>query len=185
MATRKSNKAAKKRGPKNKGGRPTKYKATYCGQVYKLCLLGATDQDIADFFEVNVDTVQEWKKVYARFSDSIKRGKKIADMIVADSLFQRSKGAMIKKQAAYKLKTVKYEGTKRIETEEIKIVDLKEQVPPDTTAGIFWLKNRHPEKWRDAQKMELTGKDGKDLIPARTLTKEEAREFLNKLESEC
>jgi hypothetical protein len=27
-------------------------------------------------------------------------------------------------------------------------------VPPDTTACIFWLKNRDPQHWRDVQQME-------------------------------
>lgn len=152
-------KTRKKRKPigKNKGGRPTKYKATYCGQVYKLCLLGATDKDIADFFEVTESTINLWKTTYYRFSESIKKGKKLADMIVAESLFQRSKGATVKKQTAIKVRTTgSDENGKRYTKEEIQVINLKEQIPPDTTAMIFWLKNRHSKEWRDKQEVEVT-----------------------------
>jgi len=57
---------------------------------------------------------------------------------------------------------------------------------PDTAAIIFTLTNAEPERWRNRQNAEVTGKDGKDLIPpARTLTKEEAKELFKKLDSEC
>jgi len=60
---------------KNKVGRPTDYKVEYNEQVYKLCLLGATDVELANFFNVNEDTIYEWKKKYTEFSESIKKGK--------------------------------------------------------------------------------------------------------------
>lgn len=126
----------------NDGGAPTKYKEEYNEQAYKLCLLGATDKDLADFFEVHVDTINEWKKVYIEFSYSLKRGKQIADATIAESLYHRAKG--------YEHEDVDikmYEGN-IIETPLIK------HYPPDTTAAIFWLKNRQPKEWRDKQDIE-------------------------------
>lgn len=39
--------------------------------------------------------------------------------------------------------------------ERVEIVELEQEVPPDTTAGIFWLKNRKPEQWnRPAPRIE-------------------------------
>jgi len=61
-------------------------------QAYKLCLLGATDKQLADFFEVNTDTIYAWKKIYPEFSESIKRGKSMADAKVAESLYKISIG---------------------------------------------------------------------------------------------
>ena len=60
-------------------GRPTKYKEEYNVQAYKLTLLGATDKELADFFEVSYDTIQEWKRIHEAFSYSLKEGKQIAD----------------------------------------------------------------------------------------------------------
>lgn len=139
-------------------GRPTKYKEEYNEQAYKLCLLGATDDKLADFFEVDVSTIHRWKLEHEEFCDSIKKGKLIADAEIAEGLYNRAKGATIKVQQAIKLKRVEYDQGKRLlEEESVEVVDLIQEVPPDTAAGIFWLKNRNPEMWRD--KREFVGQD--------------------------
>ena len=117
--------------------RPSKYKEEYPKQAYKLCLIGATGAQLANFFEVNPDTIYEWKKVHEEFSESLKRGKSVADGEVAKSLFHRAKG--------YSHKAVNisnYQG-------EITQTEIIKEYPPDTTACIFWLKNRQSEMWRD------------------------------------
>lgn len=119
------------------GGRPSKFKPEYCPQATKLCRLGATDADLADFFEVNEDTINEWKKVHPKFSESLKDGKAKADAEVADKLFQRATG--------YSHEAVKIFCDKG-ETFEHKYT---EHYPPDPTSCIFWLKNRRPDLWRD------------------------------------
>lgn len=167
MAAPKKKKVVKK---KIKTGRPTLYKKDYAEQVYQLCLMGATDATLADQFNVHIDTIHEWKKKHIEFSDSIKKGKYFADSQIASSLFERAKGLTITKQVAIKLTTkspilnAEGEPTRSMEqTERVVIVDLTEHVPPDTTAGIFWLKNRQPKEWRDKQAVELTGKDGESI----------------------
>lgn len=139
-------------------GRPTKYKEEYNIQAYRLCLLGATDSKLAEFFEIAESTLYEWKLEYPDFSESIKKGKVIADAEIAEGLYNRAKGAKIKVQQAIKLKQVNYDQGKRLsERETVEVVDLIQEVPPDTAAGIFWLKNRNPEMWRD--KREFIGQD--------------------------
>lgn len=146
-----------------KVGAPTKYRPEYDEQAYKLCLLGATDKELADFFDVNVDSINEWKKVHESFSVSIKAAKEIADAEVAKSLNDRARGYRYTKQQAVKVKEVIYENGKRVrETEHVEIVPTEEVVPPDTTAGIFWLKNRRKMNWRDKQEVDHTT-NGKDL----------------------
>lgn len=136
-------------------GRPTKYKPEYDDQVYKLCLLGHTDIEIASFFEVHVSTINQWKLDYPTFSESLKKGKDIADMDVAVKLLERAKGATVVKQQAIKMKDTQYnsEGKKLSEEERIEIVELTQQEAPDTTALIFWLKNRKSTAWRDKQEI--------------------------------
>jgi len=139
-------------------GAPSKYKEEYNEQVYKLCLLGATDKDIADFFDVCEATINNWKIDYPEFLESIKKGKKIADIHIASKLFNKAEGAIVKTQQAFKKKKVYWDNNgKRCEEEEIEIVDLEQEQPPDSTALIFWLKNRNPEFWKDKQIVEQNG----------------------------
>jgi hypothetical protein len=126
-------------------GRPTLYKKEYDEQARKLCLLGATDADLADFFKVNEDTVHEWKKRHPSFSESIKSGKTIADADVADRLYQRAMG-----YEHADVHVSNYQG-------EITLTPIKKIHAPDTTAAIFWLKNRQGKHWRDKVVQEHTG----------------------------
>ena len=151
--TEKKNPAEKK-----KRGRKSEYRIEYADQALKLCLLGATDKELAEFFSVSEQTLNKWKKDYPEFLESLKKGKVIADATIAEGLYNRAKGAVINVQQAIKLKDSQFnsEGRKISEEERIEVVDLIQEVPPDTAAGIFWLKNRNPEMWRDKQ----DGKDG-------------------------
>ncbi len=131
---------------KKKAGRPTKYKPEYAELAYKFCLLGATDKDLARFFEVEEKTVNNWKEEYPEFLQSLKAGKEQADAEIAQKLYHRAKGYEHEED-----KIFQYEG-------EPVIVPTTKHYPPDTTAAIFWLKNRQPQKWRDRQEVEHTGR---------------------------
>lgn len=133
-------------------GRPTDYKPDYDEQAQKLCKLGATDSDLADFFEVTEQTINNWKTAFPQFFESIKKGKLTADMEVADRLYQRALGF-------------------EHDSEEIKVADgeiirvpIRKIYPPDSTAAIFWLKNRRSKEWREKQeidqKTEISGNVG-------------------------
>jgi hypothetical protein len=65
--------------PKRKGGRPTRYRKEFAEQALKLCRLGATDVELAHFFEVSVVTADSWKKNHREFFGSLKEGKSAAD----------------------------------------------------------------------------------------------------------
>ena len=120
-------------------GRPSKYKPEYADQAKKLCMLGMTDKEMADFFGVAESTLNLWKTVHPEFSESLKGGKDLIDAQVAAKLFHRAIG---------------YEHPEddiRAVNGEIVITPMVKHYPPDTTAAIFWLKNRQPQKWRDKQ----------------------------------
>lgn len=129
-------------------GQPTKYKSEYVVQVEKLCLLGATDKDIADFFEVSESTLNNWKNEHPEFLESIKKGKMLADANVAERLYKRALG--------YEAPDIDI----RVIENQIVETPLIKHYPPDPTSAIFWLKNRQPEKWRDKQVQEISGVDG-------------------------
>ncbi len=134
-------------------GRPTKYKAAYNEQAKKLCKLGATDVDLAEFFGVNPDTIYEWKNKYVTFSEALKEAKDELDKQVEKSLYNRAMGYTHESEKLFYDKG----------TGEVVRAATKEHYPPDATSMIFWLKNRQPTKWRDKQEHEVSGPGGKDL----------------------
>lgn len=127
-------------------GRPTSYKAEYAKQAKKLAELGATDQEVADFFEVDVRTVYRWKHDHDAFCQALKAGKDVADDRVERSLYQKAIG--------YEQEEVKI--FMPANKEEPVYAPYRAKIAPDTTAAIFWLKNRRKDEWRDKTEQHNT-----------------------------
>lgn len=108
---------------------------------------GLTDEQIAKNIGINRDTLYRWKKAYPDFSDALKRGKEVVDRQVENALLKRALG--------YTYDEVTFEG-------DVEVKRVRKQVVPDTTAQIFWLKNRKPEDWRD--KREIIKDDDNDQV---------------------
>jgi len=130
------------------GGRLSEYKKEYAAQAKRLCMLGLTDKELADFFEVTEPTINRWKKDYKEFNLSLKNGKVVADAKVAESLFKRATGFS---HSSVKIFNDNGRPLK---------VPFVERFPPDTTAGIFWLKNRRRTGWKDKHDVGLENPDG-------------------------
>ena len=134
------NKSDTKRGR----GQPTSYKEDYARQAYELALLGLTDEDMIRVFDIAPQTFYNWRNAHPEFLEALKRGKDAADAKVAVSLYKRATG--------YEHEAVKIFNDQGAPL----IVDYIERYPPDTTAAIFWLKNRQRATWRDKQDVEQT-----------------------------
>lgn len=154
-------------------GRPTKYKKEYNKQVYKLALLGATDKEFADFFNVDESTINNWKIKEPEFLESIKEGKIKADYKVAKSLYKRANGYDVKE-----VKT-KIEGSQITE-----ITTTTKHIVPDVAAINIWLKNRRGridpdegQKWADKHEYEHSGSIVSEII----VKDEETQKNLNDL----
>lgn len=138
------------------GGRPTAFHPYYCEKVVQLCKLGAKDTEIAEFFDVDVSTMYRWQQAHPEFREAIKEGKMLADMAVVSSLHKRALGYEWDEAQPIKVKEVLYENGKRIkETERVEIVMVRKVMPPETTANIFWLKNRRRADWRDKADVDV------------------------------
>lgn len=129
-------------------GRPTSYKPEYAEQAFKLCLLGATDKELASFFDVSEQTINAWKSSHSEFLESLKKGKAEADSNVANSLYNRALG--------YSHPEIDI----RVANGEIVETPIIKHYPPDATSAIFWLKNRQRDKWRDKVEQEISGEVG-------------------------
>ncbi|WP_195954748.1 transposase [Clostridium tertium] len=126
---------------------------------------GLTDEQISKNLGISKDTFYKYKKEHTDFSDSLKRGKEVIDIEVENALLKRALG--------YKYNEITKELFKDKETgeEELKVTKVvTKEVQPDTTAQIFWLKNRKPEDWRDKKDIEHSGNVNN---PYEGLTKEE------------
>ena len=126
---------------KGPGGRPTKYVEAYAGQAEKLCALGATDAELADFFEVDITTIWRWSSRHEPFCSALRAGKAALDDRVERSLFQRSVG--------YTFDAVKI--FMPAGAAQPVMAPYREHVPPDPGAAKLWLCCRRPDKWRDKQ----------------------------------
>jgi hypothetical protein len=87
--------------PKHPGGRPTSYRPEYAEQARKLCELGATDYELADFFDVDVVTVHRWRHTHDEFCNAVISGKNFADERVQRSLYQRAVGYTFESQKVF------------------------------------------------------------------------------------
>lgn len=130
------------------GGRPTDYLPEYAEVARKQCEEGATDQELADFFDVSVRTLYRWKNAHPEFCQALKASKVTADERVERSLYERAIG--------YERDEVDV----RVVGGDIVQTPIRKFYPPDTTAAIFWLKNRRPQEWRDKVENVLSGEVG-------------------------
>lgn len=133
---------------KRKVGRPGKWSDKLEERAYRLCLLGLTDEDLALAFGINDATLGFWKQDNPALLKAIQQGRKEADGKVAQSLYHKALG--------YSHPDV------HIAVCDGRVVKtpITKYYPPDTTACIFWLKNRQRENWRDVYRMEQTGANG-------------------------
>jgi hypothetical protein len=151
-------------------GRPTEYREAYINGAQKLARLGATDAEIADFFGVDVRTLYRWKNTHDAFCQALKAGKDEADDRVQRALYHRAIG--------YEQDAVKI--FMPAGASEPVYAPYVEKIAPDTTAAIFWLKNRRPDQWRDRQALELTGTNGGPIqtIDATRLSDDALRQIM-------
>lgn len=138
--------------PKHPGGRPSLYNAEFHPKLVRaLAMRGLTDEQISIELEISVATLNNWKKEYPEFLESLKEAKEGPDDQVERSLFERATGYVNKNAVKIFMPA---------NADQPVYAPYEEHVAPDVTAQIFWLKNRRPKVWRDKQDVSMTGADG-------------------------
>lgn len=166
---------------------------------------GLTDKQIAQKMNINVSTLYKWEKEHNEISESLKRGKNLFDNQVEKTLFEKAIGKSVTTTTTYKMVKVDREVLKAkrlrflnkyklnhpdLTKEELTLIAIEKvptyekipqirvinELPPDTTALIFWLKNRQPEKWRDTKEINADV-NAKINNPFKELTTEELRKL--------
>ena len=113
---------------------------------------GLTDEQIAKNIGCSYSTLREWKNRFPAFSAALKKGKEVVDLEVEAALYRRALGYSYVEETK-ELRFNRETGQKELVT----VKSVVKNVPPDTTAQIFWLKNRRPDRWRDKQEVKLDG----------------------------
>lgn len=136
---------------------------------------GLIDSQIAHNMGISYSTLKDWLNRFPALSASLKKGKAPVDLEVENALLKRALGQTIKVKKPIKLKHKgQIPGKGLIEDERIEFVEEEVYIPPDTTAQIFWLKNRRPDKWRDKVDAPITADKNAPIF-----------ELLRKLDGEC
>jgi len=148
---------------KQRIGRPSKYRPEFVEQAGQLCRdEGYTDVQLAAKFGIGKTQLYVWKREYPEFAEAIKRGKEGFDTRVVES-------SLLKRATGYE-----YDEITTVRDGVVKVVT--KLMAPDVTACIFWLKNRNPKRWCDAQHQVVSTE------PPREFTIEEIKEDIRKLE---
>ncbi|SEP26615.1 hypothetical protein SAMN02990966_04700 [Rhodospirillales bacterium URHD0017] len=118
-------------------GRPSDFTLDMCEQAHNYCLLGATNDELAQFFDVSPRTIDRWIAERADFGDAVRSGRVAADARVARGLYGRAVGydRTVERMA--------------IVAGELKPVTSTIHYPANVQACIFWLRNRRRQTWRD------------------------------------
>lgn len=134
---------------------------------------GLTEEQIAHNMGVATKTLFNWKNAHLPILHALKRGKEVVDIQVENALLKRALG--------YSYKEVTKEKVFNPESGQYELMTTKEvskEVVPDTTAQIFWLKNRRPDQWRDKRDVSVEGEVNTNN-PFAGLSTEELRKIIN------
>lgn len=112
---------------------------------------GLTDEQIAHNCGIGMTTLNTWKAKYREIREALKEGKEAIDILVENALLKRALGYTYEEKT-YERKQITEEG----DTGMVLTKTVTKEVIPDTTAQIFWLKNRKKAEWRDnAERIEM------------------------------
>ena len=139
------------------GGRPSKYdRERHPVLARQLTGEGKTLADLAQLFEVNRDTIVEWKKNHVEFSVAVLAGREDATDKVERALYERATGYVAPVE-----KILVVDGA-------IERVATTEHYPPETNAAKLWLLNMRGQGWKEKQEVQHTGSivGGVMLIPS-------------------
>lgn len=112
--------------------------------------MGLTNEQKAHNMGITRETLNQWSKKYSDISDTLKRGKDVVDIEVENKLLKRALGYRYTETTKERVFNPKTEKAEFVVTKEI-----EKEVVPDTTAQIFWLKNRRPDRWKDKQEVAV------------------------------
>lgn len=142
-------------------GRKSVFKAHMIEEIRKLAGLGLIVEEIAVFWGIGYSTLKRYMKNKPLFRAALKEGRLVADKNVEDSLYKRAVG-FASTERHYEIEYEKDDAGAVKAMRKLK-KEIVKQIAGDTTAIIFHLKNRRPDKWRDDRGLSLFGPEGEPV----------------------
>lgn len=124
---------------------------------------GLTDKDIAKNMRIGLSTIKEWKNKFPQIREALRIGKDAADRVVENALYKSATGYTVTVKRPVKVRQVFYDDETGKKLREVETwVQVEEEIafPANTTAQIFWLKNRKPVQWRDKTDQQVSFSNG-------------------------
>jgi hypothetical protein len=118
---------------------------------------GLTYEDIAHNMGISNTTRKVWRKKYPAIASALTRSREVADIIIENALYKRARGYDYTEEI-WERKVDKVTG----EESMVLVKRMEKHMPPDTTAQIFWLKNRKTDVWRDKREVSADVTDGRE-----------------------
>ena len=137
-------------------GRPTRYRPEYANQARQAYQLGACDEDIARFFEIDISTFYRWRVRHADFAAACVIGREFADNRVEMSMYQRAIGFEYEVERVFMFASWTDPLTARF----------TKRVLGDPRTAMQWLRLRRPKEWREAKVLEEEDGDLAERIAA-------------------
>ncbi len=119
---------------------------------------GLDDNIIAERIGVKPTTFRRWKKKYPEVCEALFLGRIGSDYAVVEALYKKATGYKVKVNKTVKLKHSDFDpetGKKIRDYEELATAVDESYIPADIRAGLFWLKNRQPERWSEKQESDM------------------------------
>lgn len=136
----------------------TKYSKEICKKLEKEFANGATVEDACNNVGISIQVLYNWKNSgKIELIEAIKRGRERAINKVEHALFKNAMGFEYTEETAGKEKG-------KDGSEKVVIKKVKKFAYPNTTAQIFFLKNRNPAEWKDRQDISHSGNIGVQII---------------------
>lgn len=142
-------------------------------RVAHICSLISKDSytisEICSLSGISESTYYEWLDTKPEFSENIEKAKdKFDKLLVSEakkSLMKKVKGYTVQEKKIVTIPSDKKDpaGNPLPKIKEQTVIDKHFQ--PDTGAIVFALTNKASDEYKNRLNSELTGKDGKDLIP--------------------
>lgn len=130
------------------------------------CRDGCIDKDIIEKLGISSSLFYQWEKEKVEFMEALKKGKEIIDRQVENALLKRAQGyTYIELTEGPLYNHITGEQLKDEEGKELIVITKRvtKQMAGDTTAQIFWLKNRKPLEFREKKGVELNATLNKKL----------------------